>query len=256
MAKQVGIHQIRGKVGEHSYYSQTGVSAGLIRAINQAMPDRVKNDAAYANTRLNNAEFGQACKIAAAIAQYIVPKYRPMILPFSQAYLVKAVLEQIKLGGGDWGERNLYDPKGEVLAPILSSVAKNNFDDWGVTLVWNSQTSEYDLVASSQFDEKLAAIGAEGVVFKIAWADTWIGEFEDGKYFSTYPRANFSTVDMDESGSEGVAQDYRPAPQPGAPVTQNKMIVVIALPYRLVAGNTYTLQEHCTFKAFQDDHIS
>lgn len=42
MAKQSGIHQIKGKVGEMSYYKQSGVSSGLIRSINPSMSGRVK----------------------------------------------------------------------------------------------------------------------------------------------------------------------------------------------------------------------
>lgn len=256
MAKQSGLHQIRGKVGGYSYYKQTGVQAGIIRAINEAMSARVKNDEAYANTRLNNAEFGQACRIAAAIAQYIEPKYRPMVLPFSQAKLAKMILEKIKEGAGNWGERNLSDPKGEALAPILSSVAKNNFDDWGIDFNWDSENSQYELVTGPQFEQKLSAIGADGAIVKVAWADTWIGKFEDGKYFSTYPRANFDSSDVTGATSNEYVPNYRPAPQPGAPVTQNKMFVMIVLPYRTINSANHTLQEHCTFKAFQDDHLA
>lgn len=256
MAKQVGLHQIRGKVGEHSYYRQTGVSAGIIRAINQAMSGKVKTDDAFANTRLNNAEFGQACRIAAAIARYVAPKYRPMILPFSQAKLAKQILEQIKLSTGNWGERNINDPKGEKLAPILSSVAKNNFDDWGLSLVWASQTSDYDIVSTTQFEEKLAAIGADGAVIKIAWAGTWIGNYESGgRYVGTYARANFSEVGIASADSNTVAPDYRPAPQPGDPVTESKMIVMMVFPYRNVNSIAHTLQEHCTFKAFAEENV-
>lgn len=256
MAKQVGLHQIRGKVGEHSYYRQTGVSAGIIRAINQAMSGKVKTDDAFANTRLNNAEFGQACRIAAAIARYVMPKYRPMVLPFSQAKLAKQILEQIKLSSGNWGQRNINDPKGEILAPILSSVAKNNFDDWGLSLVWSSQNTEYDIVTTTQFEEKLAAIGADGAIIKVAWAGTWIGNYEsDGRYIGTYARANFGESDITGSGSESVAPDYRPAPQPGDPVTESKMIVLIILPYRSINNVFHTLQEHCTFKAYAEENV-
>lgn len=256
MAKQSGLHQIRGKVGEYSYYSQTGVQAGIIRAINQAMSAKVKNDEAFANTRLNNAEFGQACKIAAAIAQYIVPKYRPMILPFSQAKLAKLILEQIKSGTGNWGERNLIDAKGEKLAPILSSVAKNSFDDWGISYEWSSVDGQYTFIFGTQFEEKLAAIGSDGIIFKVAWANTWIGNYQpEVEYFGTYPHANFLTTEVTSSDSEDLQPDYTPAPPAGYPVTQSKMMVVIVLPYRKINNVYHTLQEHCTFKAFAEENV-
>lgn len=96
MAKQSGLHQIRGKVGDFSYYKQSGVSAGIIRGINQGMSSRVKTGDEYANTRRNNKEFANACEIAASFGACVVPKWRPMFLTFSQAAIAKAVLSFIK----------------------------------------------------------------------------------------------------------------------------------------------------------------
>ena len=130
MAKQSGLHQIKGKVGEFSYYRQSGIANGLIRSINPAMSGRVKTGAEYANTRLNNAEFGQACRIAAQLISAITPKYRPMILPFSQAKLAKSVLDLIKQTDDTWGERNLDDPQAQSVSPLVNALAKNNFWVW------------------------------------------------------------------------------------------------------------------------------
>lgn len=255
MAKQSGLHQIRGKVGEHSYYSQTGVIGGLIRQINQGMSEKVKTAAAFANTRLNNAEFGQAGRIASVLAKFIEPKYRPMILPFSQSKMAKQILEIIKQDDtGAWGQRNINDPAGEAMAPILSSVAKNDFGDWGVSFgdpvaLGEDQT----LSVSSQFEAKLAAIGASDAIIRVVLANSLIGKFNssDNSYVKSYARGGIVLEDpFTGEGSEDFQIEW-PSEQDAASVWQNNhLVVVIVLPRRTINGQQYILQEHCTFRAF------
>ena len=133
MAKQSGLHQIRGKVGEHSYYRQTGVSAGLIRSINQGLSARVKNGPEYANTRLNNREFGAACDVAGILGKLVVPKFRPMILPFSQSRMAKAVLEIAREHVQNWGERVVTSEDTSRLCDVLTAQSKRSTDEF-VTL--------------------------------------------------------------------------------------------------------------------------
>ena len=105
MAKQMGIHQIRGKVGERSYYKTKGVEAGISRSINQGLSARVKTDEAFANTRLNNAEFKNANAIASAAFRSVPNRKRGMMVNFAVAAMTKKALEAIKEGIGDWGAR-------------------------------------------------------------------------------------------------------------------------------------------------------
>lgn len=256
MAKQSGLHQIRGKVGEHSYYTQTGVIGGLIRQINQGMSEKVKTAAAFANTRLNNAEFGYAGRLAAMLGLYIEPKYRPMILPFSQSKMAKQILEIVKNDStSPWGQRVVTDSDGSKLAPILSSVAKNNFDDWG--LVFGAPVAlgeDQSIDGGPQFESKLAAIGADGVYIKVVMINTAVGKYNEltNKYNESYARG---AVAMDQAFTEAFNEDF--AVQWPADFTaqeawsNNHMVAVIVLPYRTVGGRQYTLQEHCTFKVFE-----
>lgn len=262
MAKQAGLHQIRGKVGEHSYYSQTGVVGGLIRSINQGLSEKVKTAAAFANTRLNNAEFGQAGRIAGVLARYIEPKYRPMILPFSQSKMAQQILEVIKRDTiNPWGERNINDPDGVAIAPVLSSVAKNDFSDWGIS--FGAPTSEpggdVDLNFSDQFEAKLGAIGAVDAEVRVLFANSVIGKFNtfNNKYAMSYARANIGldTI-VSGSGSETIAVNFPAAQDPAAPWVDNNIVVVIVLPRRVVNGNEYILQEHCTFRAYDKSTVS
>lgn len=255
MAKQSGIHQIRGKVGEHSYYKQTGVESGLIRSINQGLSNRVKTAEEYANTRLNNAEFGQACRIAGVLGQFITPKYRPMILPFSQSKMAKIIINAIKASNGTWGQRNLGSQDLQVMLDAINSTHKNNPDEWG--LKYSVDGSDNFVIESDDtlFPAKLSSIGADGVNLVVLACRPWIGTFEQGnnRYANSFARANIYEDHIDEEGVQ-VTIDYafRPTPPTGWPATYVDFFVVVILPFRTVNNKQYTLQEHCTFVAMPD----
>ena len=264
MAKQSGLHQIKGKVGEHSYYSQTGVTGGLIRSINQGLSQKVKTSEAFANTRLNNSEFGQAGRIASMLGHYITPKYRPMILPFSQSKMAKIILDFIK---GDtsapWGQRNLTTSNsGEAQVQALNAVSKNAFTDYGISIECDEEQLKVRLESNSQTESKLRSIGADDFAIRFIASTSWIGKYSesDAKYFNSWARGNI----YDDEGL-GTAGDYneftytlRPAPQPSDPVFEaERMGIVILMPRRSVNGEYFILQEYCTYYAFvlQDGRI-
>ena len=253
MAKQSGLHQIRGKVGEHSYYKQSGVSSGLIRSINQGMSARVKNDEAFANTRLNNAEFGQAGAIAAVLGKLVVPKYRPMILPFSQSKMAKTILEEIKTAAAPWGQRNVTINSLPALLDALNSVSKNDFEAFGISASIENDKFRLD-TDDSVFPQKLAAIGAEGVDVVVAACRPWIGYYNqaDGKYTKSIDRKNTYTKMLD-SGGQDIEIDYSfpVAPASGSAILSYDFFVVIVLPYRNINNTKHTLQEYCTFAAME-----
>lgn len=125
MAKQVGIHQIRGKVDGRSYYRQAGVADGLSRSINQGLSDRVKNSPEYANTRLNNAEFKRANRLATVAFRSIYPSWRSMYRRFAVANMTKRFLELVKGGTGSWGLRFPLVELGGAFEDVLLHYAKN-----------------------------------------------------------------------------------------------------------------------------------
>lgn len=258
MAKQSGLHQLRGKVGEHSYYRQTGVASGLVRSINQGMSERVKNDEAFANTRLNNSEFGQGGRLASVLAQYINPKFRPMVLPFSQSKMAKIILEYIKTDTTHpWGERNIVsDNSVEVQVAALNSVAKNRLEDFGLDLSIDEEQTRLSIILTDETMSKLSSIGADGFDCRFLATSTWIGNFvqNTGKYFPSIAAAMSYDLDVDdpESGQrEGFVYALRPAPPQSWPVlVAGRMGLLIVMPYRSINGVKHTLQEYCTFKAF------
>lgn len=258
MAKQSGLHQLRGKVGEHSYYRQTGIASGLVRSINQGMSARVKNDEAFVNTRLNNAEFGQAGRIASVLAQYITPKFRPMILPFSQSKMAKVILEYIKADTtAPWGQRNIATSNsGEMQVDALNSVVKNRFEDFGIRLSVDEETGVLSFEVTGETMNKLVAIGATSFKVVFAATTTWIGTFieNQSKYARSYARARIFEHSMGTiaEGDEGTIEySFAPAPPQGWPAIEAERTgVFIVLPYRTLNNTDHVLQEHCTFKAF------
>lgn len=261
MAKQSGLHQLRGKVGEHSYYRQTGITAGLVRSINAALSSRVKTDAAYANTRLNNREFGQAGRLASMLANYISPKFRPMVLPFSQSKMAKVLLEFIKLDTtASWGGRNLtVQNSGQAQVDALNAVVKNGFEDWGIQITGDEETTTVTFAPTTQTLEKVLSIGASGFNLKFIASTSWIGTYSesDSKYAQSFARANvyeepFSLDNLESLSDVEIQYTLRPAPPAGWPAfIAGRMGVAIVLPYREVNGVQHTLQEHCTYFAWE-----
>lgn len=250
MAKQSGIHQLRGKVGEHSYYQQTGVNGGLVRRINQGMAERVKTDAAFANTRLNNAEFGQAGRIAKVLGQMITPKFRPMMLPFSQSKMAKIILEGIKAATGNWGERNLTSTNVPILLDALNLVRKNDPSDYGISLSYDTAEGKINVESDDiNFPAKMTAIGADGVSLRVLFCAPWIGTYvqSEKKYAESFARLTMQEYSITSGDAQEFTPDFRPAPPQGWPAFRMEYVAVVVLPYRSVNGIQHILQEHCTY---------
>lgn len=258
MAKQSGIHQIKGKIGEHSYYRQTGVSGGLIRSINQGLSARVKNDEAFANTRLNNQEFGAAANVAGLLGQCVTPKFRPMILPFSQSKMAKEVLKVAREHTENWGQRVVTSEDTAKLCEILSAMSKRDYLEFvsisiartsavlaGIT---GSFTSEQATLMSSlgidairvtsvQYDiatgqwVPFAQMMSTGYVYRKNTAYTLSEPIEAGE-----PATN--TEDMD-------VESFVPA----ANHSGHQIVVSVVTPIRTINGVSHILQEYCSFVA-------
>ena len=244
---------MRGKVGEHSYYKQTGVASGLVRSINQGMSARVKTSEEYANVRLNNAEFGQAGRIAKVLGMFITPKYRPMILPFSQSRMCKLLLESIKQDTtADWGKRNIPNNSSgiTVLINAVNSVRKNDPESYGVSV--STFEDQLEVRADNTLSSaKLASIGADGYDVRVIAAAPWIGTPIGNGYGDSFARANiYDNYALEPGGFFRCDYLFRPLPPHDWPAFRLTFGIVIIMPYREVNDNKYILQEHCTYFAF------
>ena len=263
MAKQSGLHQIKGKVGEHSYYRQTGIASGLIRSINQGLSARVKTDAAYANTRLNNVEFGGACNVAGLLGGIVTPKFRPMVLPFSQSNMAKKILELVKATTGNWGQRSVTTADTEQLADILSATSKRNPDEFLTMSVSPSGTG--DVSCNVEWTQEqaalMASLGIDAMAIKFAQYDVATGKYNavEFKVASGYTRARSYLVydevidpTQDYTGSEDLAtSQFTPLPIFSA----HQIIVAVVTPIRVINGQNHILQEYCSFKAWKSPAV-
>ena len=264
MAKQSGIHQIKGKVGEMSYYRQSGVNDGLIRRINQGLSSRVKTSDEYANTRRNNAEFGIAGKVAGLYTRGIVPKWRPMFRLFYQSSLLKNILELVKAdttSGTGWGTRGITSARIEDVILAANTYAKNPFDNYftNITITETSTTvparEAFSLAYETpdNLEEFLESIGAADVLLYVNINNCVIGNFNTntGKYgICENQQLGVGTLTEEESSSSSDADfTFRPSYVSGDQFTLSNLIVtLVAVPRRLVNGNKYELQEYASYK--------
>lgn len=259
MAKQSGIHQLRGKVGEHSYYRQSGIVPGLMRSINQGMSARVKTADEYANTRLNNVEFGAAGNVAGLLGKMVVPKFRPMVLPFSQSKMAKDILKVAREHNENWGQRVVTSEDTQKLCDILTSTSKRSVTEFvslSVVRASNSQATIGVGVSADQADIMnslgITALSVSARQYDLATGQ-WVpqaGIMTTGYFslknsvdpFADEPivpgRAYDNTEDMSVS-------DFIPEANHSA----HQIVVFVVLPIRKVGTISHVLQEYCSFAA-------
>ncbi len=259
MAKQSGLHQIKGKVGEFSYYKQTGVSGGLIRSINQGMSARVKTDEAYANARLNNQEFGAACNVAALLGKCVTPKFRPMILPMSQAKMSKEILKVAREHTVNWGQRVVTSEDTARLCEILSAMSKRNANEFlSIDINRTSATAgEVTVNWSAEQATLMSSLGITGITVRSAIYNLatgqWVplaglmttGYVVDGDV--VYPANGVPVVSGEATEqTETVTIDtFVPAPNHSG----HQILVSVIMPIRSVGSVDHVLQEYCSFVA-------
>lgn len=267
MAKQLGIHQIRGKVGGRSYYKTKGVEEGLSRSINPGMSARVKNGDEYANTRLNNAEFGNANKIATAAFNSVNTRKRGMMRNFAISEMTKVALEDIKQGTGVWGTRKPATELDTLICELLEKHAKGGVYDGALGTFTvdaldpiGEVTVNYE--ASITTISQLKELGIDGL--QIVVSKCLAGEidvdgaprlyagnsvtphapivFEEGSASTEEYNENVATpasVGMSPSGYTFATEDAK----------HGFYLVYTLLPFRVEGANRYTLQEYCTYVA-------
>lgn len=265
MAKQTGLYGIRGKVNGYSYYKQTGVADTIFRRINEGMSDRVKRGAEYANTRLNNIEFSQACKLAGIMGKMVQPKYRPMILPFSQSNMAKQVLEVLKADPtalAQWGYRGLSLGTNKFPAEILAGQSKLAFSDFVDTLAAEASTPSLgrsNVEFTWNFQEGIADLlgtyGADGVtvrclVWNVVYKRPDANTFAPATINLSAGGAGEQPFQIDTEEHDMTINARYPVNVPSGAVVK-QIGVVIVMPTRTVGGTKHVLQEACSFTAFE-----
>lgn len=266
MAKQTGLHLIKGKVGEYSYYRSAGVNAPLMRRINQGMSARVKNGEEYANTRLNNAEFKNAQSLATFLFNAVPNRKASMMRRFAIAEMTKKGLEYIKDGSGNWGARIPAVPMDGIAVDLLENRAKTGpyQGEFGTASVDISEQGvisvdfEYDAATASDLIDK-GIDGFYALSVRGALAEVVVDGFvrQHFSHSSIYPM----TDTIDPEGGQFTPVEFTPSPSTlgmspagyvaaqGAP--NNGMYAIVSIvPYRQVGGGRHTLYEYATFACF------
>lgn len=259
MAKGQSTFRQLGKIDGRKYYQVKGVDGIVSQSINQGMSNRVKNDAAYANTRLNNAEFGGAGSTAGAITRALSQKWRYLLVPFATGKLAKDVRSIMMLDAtGKWGQRGLTGTTWQAaLAEKVSAYSKNSIADYTditMDVAFSSQDGLALNVDSPQGDyhnEKLEALGCTGVriipivgVINAATFNSATGKYEPAS--SELYVGNGADNDFGSTAEATItASSIKVAAQ-----AANKIYcgIVVMLPFKEVNGEKYIMQEHCSFK--------
>lgn len=264
MAKQSGIHGIRGKINGVSYYSSKN-GGQLIRKINEGMSSRVKTAKEYANTRLNNAEFGAAGSLAGAIVRPISQRWRFILDSIATGKLVKAIkAAMMQDTASPWGERVVPQDEMAHLQDVFNGFSKNEMPQEIVDALQNDMTFnattkdlaiDDDVIITADTAQQLLDKGATFIttkVFEFNVRTPYIGA--DGK---TYVPAESLMVDI--SGTLGKEHSQVAADviiMDGSTIANSLAVLneeshlggvlVVFLPERKVGNEYYTLQELCS----------
>lgn len=265
MAKQSGIHQLKGKVRGMSYYRQKGVVDGLARSINEGMSKRVKEDDAFYNTRLNAAEFGFAGSFAGASIRAITERQRTMLKNFATGIFAKYVRDIIVSDTTNkWGERDLNGSTWQEGAlQALNSYAKLDFRSYvggtwdcsvavsGGTATWTPNTE-----LPADWGALYKAQGVTGAIvelyaYRVALVPVGTGK---KKGIANVTLVGDSDVTIGSSGTI-TAPATLPARYSGSQ-DDNLMqgMLVVVKPYQEVNSIKYIRQELCTFQIVEVEH--
>lgn len=253
MAKSSELLALRGKVAGKSFYAMKGVEGTLVRSINEGMSNRVKNDAAYANTRLNAAEFGSAGSMAGAVIRTVSKRWRTILQAFATAMLTKSVRNLIIQDiTNPWGQRLLSVPDWQIsVRESVSRLVKNSYSENfanAITAMASAvgQTITVDVSTTAQDSEALVSLGADGVRYEFYRQRIDSPRFVNGKY--TAPVASVELIgSVDTVIGTPVTQQVSGTPVADGEDTETiESVIVVALPTRTVNGETYVLQELCS----------
>lgn len=251
MAKQSGIHQLRGKVGNMKYYRMKGVQDGLVQSINEGMSERVKNGAEYANTRRNNNEFGMAASTAGASIKSLSLRWRYLLKPFATGALAKIILHHAQASSQSfWGNRSVAPKIWQAAYPFeMSKFVKNDISDFG-NLACSVNPVEggitLNLIGEHLHNEKAESAGCNGVrcVFVGGMIETTANAGKIGGFVASSQKTEILTeIDVPFGNDVEERQD---APIIDKALRDDAIAAigyVVLLPYREIGNEKVVMQE-------------
>ena len=265
MAKQAGIHQLKGKVGSMSYFQMAGVQDGIVRRIPEGLSSRVKNDEVYANTRLNNEEFTRAAQLSKVAYNSVPNRLNSMFRRFAYAEMLKGVKEFIVAGTGDWGKRIPSERLDVVVRDVLENRAKfgpydGQFGDLRMTR--GAQTGiAITLTYSTAQAAAMASLGITGLLMRVQYtANGYLIGGDSPVLVGGHSNIDSSEISVDASGGDEEFAAFVPSAETLNMLPANFaqlagsndsgiVAVVTFLPLRSVNDKNYVLTEFATYAA-------
>lgn len=255
MAKQEGIHGLRGKIGGMSYYAMKGVDGGLVRKVNEGMSTRVKNDDAFLNTRLNASEFGAAGNFSGAVVRTVSKRWRFILQSFATAATTKFVNGEIKQDTtNDWGQRTLNVTGWQSrVRQFLTQIVKNpyveNFST-GFAASADAAGSAIGITVNILATDSIGLLnrGAEGVKYEfyLQTVDAPVFSSASGKYPSvatTLEKIGEVEHQIGTAKSTPLTSTVKAIEEASGKMVN---VLVVALPFKAINSQNYTLQELCS----------
>lgn len=257
MAKMIRGER-RGKRDGLKYYSMKGVEQTIEAKINEGMSNRVKTAPEYANTRLNNAEFGAAGSAAGAMLRHLPLESRTVLAAFPAAKLGKEFKRIISMATADWGKRG-FSATGwqQMVVDAMNRLSKNSFiGEDGIEASGFKASGEkidFQVVLADGWGSILGGLGADGVVINQYKIEVTMPTFDaaTGKY--SVPEVVVTTLNSNsEELGDGDTLSESLAGTESYVAAANTAIfeVVVLLPYKELNNKQYILQELCDFKYF------
>lgn len=264
MAKQTGIHGLRGKVNGMSYYSSKN-GGSLVRKINEGLGERVKSSREYSNTRKNNAEFGACGDFAGAFIKPISLRWRFILDSIATGMMVKALKELLQRDSTKpWGQRAFDSTMNPIVLQQFNAFSKNpmleeiaNVLNGGVTFQANAELVAVSAIPSLTVDRQheLMAEGINHVSVKV-----FAFEVEAPTYNQvnkSYTKAISSLKEVTDMSQDIAISGTAPvnlftaasATADLEGVTADGLfggLLVVVLPGRTIGSVTSILQEKCS----------
>lgn len=264
MAKQTGIHGLKGKVDGMSYYSSKN-GGKLVRKINEGLGQRVKSSREYLNTRKNNAEFGMCGDFAGSIIKPFSLRWRFILDSIATGKMVKILKELVALDAIDaWGERVLKNTYFNQIRAAFNSFSKNemildyvNAVDGHVT--YSAAGTKIHLSSIPELSEdtkqELLGLGANYFMTKVFALQANVPQFDANS--KTYGKSDVKLVEVFSLNKQndialGSSTDLFGSDEgvvsisPVDTATAMGAFAVVFLPCRKVGSSISILQQYCS----------
>lgn len=247
----------RGNDGELKYYEMKGVKGTIAAKINQGMSSRVKTSAEYANTRLNNAEFGAAGNMAGAVCKALTQRWRSITVPFATAKLLPQIKSEMgKDTTNPWGQRSLVGTGWQHnLRQYINALSKVSFDEEAGLAISCGRSDDSEVVVEYSGviaqATALASRGIDGYVLEFHPVKITTPAYDnniDGYTSAVIAEAKVVSVEHDITDEVNTDETLEGTATFADASGVLAGVVAVFKPYRTINDEHYIAQEFCCHK--------